>query len=45
MSAIDLIFHEGKTNESYNIGGDNELKNIQLAKLICILLIKLATQF
>ena len=35
VKAIDLIFHEGKTNESYNIGGDNELKNIQLAKLIC----------
>ena len=28
--AIDLIFHEGKTAETYNIGGFNEWKNIDL---------------
>ena len=32
--AIDLIFHEGKTAETYNIGGFNEWKNIDLIKLI-----------
>ena len=28
--AIDLIFHEGKVAETYNIGGFNEWKNIDL---------------
>ena len=32
--AIDLIFHEGKTAETYNIGGFNEWKNIDLIKVI-----------
>jgi dTDP-glucose 4,6-dehydratase len=32
--AIDLIMHEGKTDEVYNIGADNEWANIDLAKLI-----------
>ena len=32
--AIDLIFHEGKTAESYNIGGFNEWKNIDLIRVI-----------
>ena len=30
--AIDLIFHEGKAGETYNIGGHNEWKNIDLVK-------------
>jgi len=34
-SAIDLIFHKGKTGETYNIGGKNEWKNIDLIKLLC----------
>jgi dTDP-glucose 4,6-dehydratase len=34
-SAIDLIFHRGKTGETYNIGGNNEWKNIDLIKLLC----------
>lgn len=34
-SAIDLIFHKGKTGETYNIGGHNEWKNIDLIKLLC----------
>ena len=34
-SAIDLIFHNGKTGETYNIGGNNEWKNIDLIKLLC----------
>jgi dTDP-glucose 4,6-dehydratase len=33
--AIDLIFHEGKNRETYNIGGFNEWKNIDLVKLLC----------
>ena len=33
--AIDLIFHKGKNNETYNIGGFNEWKNINLVKLLC----------
>lgn len=33
--AIDLVFHEGKESETYNIGGFNEWKNIDLVKLLC----------
>ena len=33
--AIDLIFHKGKCMETYNIGGFNEWKNIDLIKLLC----------
>ena len=32
--AIDVIFHEGKINETYNIGGFNEWKNIDLIKVM-----------
>ena len=34
-SAIDLIFHKGKVSETYNVGGFNECKNIDLVKLLC----------
>ncbi len=34
VHAIDLIFHKGKVNETYNIGGFNEWKNIDLIKVI-----------
>lgn len=34
-SAIDLVFHEGKNQETYNIGGFNEWQNIDLVKLLC----------
>ncbi len=33
--AIDLIFHQGKNGETYNIGGFNEWQNIELIKLLC----------
>ena len=33
--AIDLVFHEGKNHETYNIGGFNEWRNIDLVKLLC----------
>ncbi len=32
--AIDLIFHQGKAGDTYNIGGFNEWKNIDLVKLL-----------
>jgi dTDP-glucose 4,6-dehydratase len=35
VEAIDLIFHKGKDGETYNIGGDNEWKNIDLVHLLC----------
>lgn len=34
-AAIDLVFHNGKTGDTYNIGGFNEWKNIDLVKLLC----------
>ncbi|ARS37152.1 dTDP-glucose 4,6-dehydratase [Pontibacter actiniarum] len=33
--AIDVIFHEGKVGETYNIGGVNEWKNLDLIELLC----------
>lgn len=33
--AIDLVFHQGINHETYNIGGFNEWKNIDLVKLLC----------
>lgn len=38
--AIDLVFHQGKNGETYNIGGFNEWKNLDLAKLLCQLMDK-----
>lgn len=36
--AIDLVFHEGKNHETYNIGGFNEWQNIDLVRLLCRLM-------
>ena len=36
--AIDVIFHYGKNGETYNIGGHNEWKNIDLIQLLCKIL-------
>ncbi len=33
--AIDIIFHKGKIGETYNIGGFNEWKNLDLIKVLC----------
>jgi len=33
--AIDLVYHKGKPGETYNIGGFNEWKNIDIVRLIC----------
>jgi dTDP-glucose 4,6-dehydratase len=37
-TAIDMVFHKGKEGETYNIGGFNEWKNIDLVKLLCQLM-------
>jgi dTDP-glucose 4,6-dehydratase len=36
--AIDVIFHKAKAGETYNIGGHNEWKNIDLINLLCTIL-------
>ena len=36
--AIDLVFHKGVNSQTYNIGGFNEWKNIDLVKLLCSLM-------
>lgn len=37
-AAIDLVFHKGRSGDTYNIGGFNEWKNIDLVKLLCRLM-------
>lgn len=37
-AAIDLVFHKGQNRETYNIGGFNEWKNIDLVRLLCTLM-------
>lgn len=34
-AAIDLVYHNGRLGETYNIGGFNELKNVDLVRLLC----------
>lgn len=36
--AIDVVFHNGRSGEHYNVGGFNEWKNIDLVKLLCKLM-------
>jgi len=36
--AIDLIYHKGKAGETYNIGGSNEWRNIDLVQLLCTIM-------
>lgn len=44
-AAIDTVFHRGKVFETYNIGGFNEWKNIDVVKLLCRLMdVKLGRQ-
>ncbi len=38
--AIDLIFHQGENGETYNVGGFNEWKNLDLTRLLCLLMEK-----
>ncbi|CAN5835815.1 dTDP-glucose 4,6-dehydratase [soil metagenome] len=35
VEALDMAFHSGKKGETYNIGGENEWKNIDLVHLLC----------
>jgi dTDP-glucose 4,6-dehydratase len=35
VSAIDIIFHRGTPGETYNVGGNNEWRNIDLVKKLC----------
>lgn len=37
-TAIDAVFHRGKIGDTYNIGGVNEWKNIDLIRLLCDIL-------
>jgi dTDP-glucose 4,6-dehydratase len=36
--AVDVILRKGKVGETYNVGGNNELDNLTLAKKLCVLL-------
>jgi dTDP-glucose 4,6-dehydratase len=41
--ALDTVIHKGKAGETYNIGGNNEVKNIDLVRMLCDLMDELAT--
>jgi dTDP-glucose 4,6-dehydratase len=36
--AIDMIFHKGNRGETYNVGGNNELRNIDLIRQLCVIM-------
>ncbi len=40
--ALDVVIHQGKPGETYNIGGNNEVKNIDLVRMLCQLMDELA---
>ena len=40
--ALDVVIHKGKPGETYNVGGNNEVKNIDLVKQLCQLMDELA---
>ena len=42
--ALDVVIHRGKRGETYNIGGNNEVKNIDLVKQLCELMDELAPE-
>jgi dTDP-glucose 4,6-dehydratase len=41
-SALDHVIHLGKPGETYNIGGNNEVKNLDLVKMLCALMDEMA---
>ncbi|MDJ1180252.1 dTDP-glucose 4,6-dehydratase [Roseofilum sp. BLCC_M91] len=43
-SALDAVIHKGKPGETYNVGGNNEVKNIDLVTILCDLMDELAPQ-
>ncbi|NEP80757.1 MAG: dTDP-glucose 4,6-dehydratase [Okeania sp. SIO3B3] len=40
--ALDTVIHKGKPGETYNIGGNNEVKNIDLVRMLCQIMDELA---
>lgn len=40
--ALDMVIHSGKPGETYNVGGNNEVKNIDLVKMLCRIMDELA---
>ncbi|MEB3886363.1 dTDP-glucose 4,6-dehydratase [Lyngbya sp. CCY1209] len=42
--ALDTVIHRGIPGETYNIGGNNEVKNIDLVQMICRIMDELASQ-
>ena len=40
--ALDTVIHKGKAGETYNVGGNNEVKNIDLVRMLCDLMDELA---
>ena len=40
--ALDVVIHKGKPGETYNVGGNNEVKNIDLVEKLCALMDELA---
>lgn len=40
--ALDAVIHQGRPGETYNVGGNNEIKNIDLVRLLCELMEELA---
>ena len=41
-TALDVVIHKGQTGETYNVGGNNEVKNIDLVHMLCDLMDDLA---
>ncbi|MBO9998598.1 MAG: dTDP-glucose 4,6-dehydratase [Cyanobacteria bacterium SID2] len=42
-SALDTVIHRGKPGETYNVGGNNEVKNIDLVRMLCGLMDEMAS--
>ncbi|MCC3433213.1 MAG: dTDP-glucose 4,6-dehydratase, partial [Microcoleus sp. PH2017_04_SCI_O_A] len=40
--ALDAVIHRGQPGETYNVGGNNEVKNLDLVKMLCQLMDELA---
>lgn len=43
-SALDVVIHQGRPGETYNVGGNNEVKNIDLVHKLCDLMDELAPE-
>lgn len=41
--ALDMVIHKGKPGETYNVGGNNEVKNIDLVRMLCQIMDELGT--